>query len=85
MRRIPVREDNGAYISLLKATVPNRYKELRDADLKRAPPNAFIVTGMKTKDFGGGKSPDGFLMDGAQMLGRLRIESRVRDGAIVVQ
>ena len=74
-----------AHTCLLKSTVPNRYKELRDADLKRAPPKAFIVTGMKTKDFGGGKSPDGFLIDGTQMLGRLRIEGRVRDGAIVVQ
>ena len=84
MKRIPVHEDNGAYINLLKSAGPNRYKELRDADLKTAPPNACIVTGMKTKEFGGGKSPDGFLMNGTQMLGRLRIEGRVVGGAIMV-
>ncbi|WP_321476495.1 hypothetical protein [uncultured Paludibaculum sp.] len=85
MRTIPVRQDDVEYVKLLKSDGINRYKELKDSDLKTAPAGAYILTGMKTNKFGGGMSPDGFLMNGRVLLGRLRIEGRVSHGGITVE
>jgi len=53
-------------------------------ELKLAPATAEIITGDKTPKYGGGASPDGFLMNGSMMLGRLRIEGRVKDGVLTI-
>ncbi len=84
MKSIPVRHDDLTYTKLLKSNGPNRFKELTDLELKALPGSITIITGNKTKEFGGGPSPDGFVMLGIEMLGRLRIESRVRNGVIAI-
>jgi hypothetical protein len=84
MTVIPVRQNDLEYQKLLKTDGPTRHKELSDTALKALPKSIVIVTGNKTKEFGGGPSPDGFVMNGAQMLGRLRIEGKTRNGALSI-
>ena len=84
MTQIPVRHDDREYVKLLGSNGPNRYKEIKDKELSTLPTGAFILTGMKTAKLGGGPSPDGFVMNGILMLGRIRIEGRVKNGLLVV-
>lgn len=84
MTIIPVHRDDALYLKVLKSNGPKRTTTLGDSELKALPRSVLIITGNKTKDFGGGPSPDGFVMNGAEMLGRLRIEGRVKNGVITV-
>ena len=84
MKSIPVHHRTREYQRLLGTNGPNRHKTLTDLELKLAPATAEIITGDKTPKYGGGASPDGFLMNGSMMLGRLRIEGRVKDGVLTI-
>ena len=84
MPQIPVRQDDREYQRLLMSNGPNREKQLTDNELRLVPAGAYILTGVKTANFGGGMSPDGFVMNGKVLLGRIRIAGRVRDGRVIV-
>ena len=43
------------------------------ADMNKLPSNAYILTGDKTPDFGGGQSPFGFVVQGGNILGRVKL------------
>jgi len=85
MRQINVVIDTPEYQKLLKTSGPNRYREVSDKELKLLPDDAHIVTGEKTKAFGGGPSPDGFVISGGKLSGRLRLAGRsVRNGKLTI-
>ena len=85
VRRIRVITDKTEYQKQLSSSGPNRYREVPDQELKELPNDAYILTGEKTKAFGGGPSPDGFVISRGNLLGRLRIEGRlIREGTLTI-
>jgi hypothetical protein len=76
VKQIPVVTDTPEYQRKLKSTHPNRYRPVSDSELKALGLGAHVLTGDKTKDFGGGPSPDGFVVQGGQVLGRIRLVGR---------
>lgn len=62
VNQIPIVTNTPEYQRELNSTHPNRYRPVSDIELKALGPGAHILTGEKTKDFGGGPSPDGFVL-----------------------
>ncbi len=85
MQEIRVVTDTAQYQKQLKTSDPIRYREVSDQELKSLPADAYILTGEKTKDFGGGPSPDGFVISGGKLIGRLRLLGRfVHSGKLTI-
>jgi hypothetical protein len=71
------------YQRQLQTSGPNRYREVADAELKTLGPDAYVLTGEKTRAFGGGPSPDGFVTKRGQLLGRAKPAGRVVSGGML--
>lgn len=85
VKRIPIVTDTPEYQRELNSTHPNRYVTVSDTELKALGPGAHILTGDKTREFGGGPSPDGFVFQGGQLLGRVRLGGRrIVDGNLIL-
>jgi hypothetical protein len=85
MTRIRVVTDTAEYRRQLKASGPGRYHRITDAELKALESGAYILTGDKTREFGGGPSPGGFVIQGKELVGRVRLAGRlVNDGFLTL-
>jgi len=85
MPQIKVVTDTSRYQKLLKLSSPERYHTMSDQELKALPGDAYILTGEKAKSYGGGPSPDGFVISGNKLCGRLRLAGRsVHNGKLTV-
>ncbi len=85
MRQVNVVTNTIEYQKLLVSSGPNRHREISDQELKALPNDAYILTGEKTKSFGGGPSPDGFVISGGKMSGRIRLAGRpLQNGKVTI-
>jgi hypothetical protein len=87
MRQINITNNTSVYQTLLKSSDADRAGgPMNDQQLKALPKETYILTGDKTKEFGGGPSPYGFVMSGAnKILGRVRLEGHTSpDGRFLV-
>jgi hypothetical protein len=85
LKRILVLTNTPQYQQALNSDDPNRYVTVSDTDLRALGPGAHILTGDKTRDYGGGPSPDGFVYQGGRLLGGVRVAGRrIDDGNLVL-
>ena len=81
MRQIRIVRNTPVYQKALKTReAAHAGRHMSDQQLNDLPKDSYVLTGDKTKDFGGGPSPDGFAMSAAnKILGRLRLEGKTSD------
>jgi hypothetical protein len=72
---LKIKKDTDKYQKLLKSPEGKNLGGIMDEkQLRGLPGDAYILTGDKTKDFGGGPSPYGFVMSaGGKLLGRVKL------------
>jgi hypothetical protein len=78
MRQIRIKNNTAMYQDLLKSPDAGRAgMHMTDEQIEALPKDVYVLTGDKTEDFGGGPSPDGFVMSAAnRILGRVWIKDR---------
>lgn len=89
MRQIKIITNTSVYQRLLKSPeAASAGRHMTDDQIRMLPNNAYILTGEKTQDYGGGPSPDGFAMSVSnKILGRLKLRDRpdVGDGWLKIK